>query len=95
MSKLGRIISGKVSLTNDNEKENFMFAMAPASSGLPVNIHLITTDRGSALFEPNIEELWNLETSGIKSRDNQERDDLVMHMFKNTIAKENRRYHGS
>ena len=61
MSKLGWIISGKVSLTNDNEKENFMFAMVPASSGLPVNIHLTTTDRGSALFEPNIEELWNLE----------------------------------
>ena len=67
-SKLGWIISGKVSSTNDNEKENVMFAIAPASSCLLANIHPMTMERGSTLFEPNTEELWNLETIGIKSK---------------------------
>ena len=45
------------------------------------------TERDSSLFEPKIEKLWNLETTETKSKDNQERDDLVMRMFKNTITK--------
>ena len=89
-SKLEWFVSGRVSSTNGNEKENVMFAMTPASSCLPANIHLITTEKGSSLFEPNIEKLWNLETIGIKSKDNQEREDLVM--FKKTITKEGKRY---
>ena len=91
-SKLGWIISGLVSSTNGNEKENVMFSMTSASRCLPANIHLVSTDRDSALFEPNIEELWNLGTTGIKSKDNQGRDDLVMQIFKNTITKEDRRF---
>ena len=70
-SKLGWIISGRVSSTNGNEKENDMFAMTPASSCLPANIHLMNTERDPTLFEPNIEELSNLETIGIKSKHNQ------------------------
>ena len=85
-SKLEWFVSGKVSSINGNEKENVMFAMAPASSCLPANIHLMTTERDSSLFEPNIKELWNLETIEIKSKDNQERCDLVMQMLKNTIT---------
>ena len=50
------------------------------------------TEIDSSLYEPNLEKLWNLETIGIKSTNNQEKDDLVMQMFKNTITKENRRY---
>ena len=65
-----------------------MFAITPASRYLPVDIDLMTMERDSALFEANIEELWNLETIRIKSKANQERDDLVMQMFKNTITKE-------
>ena len=86
--KLLWIISGRASSTNDNEKENIMFAITPASRYLPVDIDLMTMERDSALFEANIEELWNLETIRIKSKANQERDDLVMQMFKNTITKE-------
>ena len=85
-SKLEWFVYGKVSSTNGNEKENVMFAMTPASSCLPANIHLMTTERDSSLFEPNIKELWNLETIEIKSKDNQERCDLVMQMLKNTIT---------
>ena len=70
-SKLGWIISGRVSSTNGNEKENDIFAMTPASSCLPANIHLMNTERDPTLFEPNIEELSNLETIGIKSKHNQ------------------------
>ena len=91
-SKLGWIISGRVSSTNGNEEENVMFAMTPVSSCLPANIHLMTTETGSSYFELNIEKLWNLETIGIKSNDNQERDYLVMQIFKKTITKENKRY---
>ena len=94
-SKLGWIISARVSSTNDNEKENVMFTMTPASSCLPANIYLMIMETDFALFEPNIEELWNLETIGIKSKDNQERDSSVMQMFKKTITKENRRYYVS
>ena len=43
--------------------------MISASSCLAANIHLMTTERNSALFEPNIEKLWNLETIGIKLND--------------------------
>ena len=60
--------SGRASSTNDNEKENVMFAMTPASSYLPADIYRMTTERDSALFETTIKELWNLETIGIKSR---------------------------
>ena len=52
----------------------------------------MTKERDSSLFEPNIEKLWNLKTIGIKSKNNQERDDLVMQVFKNAITKEGRRY---
>ena len=52
----------------------------------------MTTEIDSSLYEPNLEKLWNLETIGIKSKNNQEKDDLVMQMFKNTITKESRRY---
>ena len=65
-----------------------MFAMTSASSSLPANSHLMTTQSDSSLYEPNIKKLWNLETIGIKSKDNQEKDELVMQMFKNTITKE-------
>ena len=44
--------------------------MTPVSSCLPANIHLMTTERDPSLFEPNIEEVLNLETIGIKSKDN-------------------------
>ena len=70
--------------------------MLPASSCLAANIHLMTTERNSALFEPNIEKLWNLETIGIKLNDKwQESDNLLMQMFKNIITKEDRRYQAS
>ena len=52
----------------------------------------MTKERDSSLFEPNIEKLWNLKTIGIKSKNNQKRDDLVMQVFKNAITKEGRRY---
>ena len=44
-SKLGWVVSGRVSSTNDNEKENVMLAMTPASSCLPAITHLMTTER--------------------------------------------------
>ena len=47
-SKLGWIISGRVSSTNGNEEENVMFAMTPVSSCLPANIHLMTTEACSS-----------------------------------------------
>ena len=40
--------------------------MTPTSSYLPAYIHRMTTGRDSVLFETNIEELWNLDTNGIK-----------------------------
>ena len=90
-SKLGWIISGKASSTNDNDKENVMFGVTPTSSYLPGDIHLMTTERNSALFEPNIDEVWNLETIGIKSKDNQEEDNLVIQIFRSTISKNDKR----
>ena len=64
--------------------------MAPASSYFPADIHLMTTKRDSALFEPSIEEPWNFETIKVKQKDNQEREDLVMQTFKNTVTKDRR-----
>ena len=49
-------------------------------------IFILWLERDSSLFEPNIKELWNLETIEIESKDNQERRDLVMQMLKNTIT---------
>ena len=89
---LGWIISGTASSSTDNEKKNTVFPMAPASSYLPADIHLITTKRESTLFEPNIEELWNLETIKVKPKGSQEREDLVMQTFKNAATKEDRRH---
>ena len=90
--KLGWIISGTASSSTDSEKENTVFPMAPESSYLPADIHLMTTKRDSKLFEPNIEELWKLETIKVKPNDNQEREDLVMLTLKNTVTKEDRRH---
>ena len=91
-SEVEWILSCRASSTNGSEQENVIFAMTPVSSCLPSNIHPMAMERDSVLFEANIEELWNLETIGIKSNINQERDDLVMQMFQNTITIEDRRY---
>ena len=67
---------------------NFMLAMKKMSSYISSNIHLLSIKGDTALFEPNIKELRNLEKIGRKPKDKQERDNLVMQMFNNIITKE-------
>ena len=82
--KLGWIMYSRVSSSSENEKENVMFTMKKTSNYLPSDIHLISTKRDTALFEPNIEEIRNLEKIGTKPKGNQEREreSLVKQMFK-------------
>lgn len=72
--KLGWIMYSRVSSSSENETENVMFTMKKTSNYLPSDIHLISTKRDTALFEPNIEEIRNLEKIGTKPKGNQERE---------------------
>ena len=69
-----------------------MLAKTPPLSCLLANIIFMATERDFALFEPTIEELWNLEATEIKSMGKQKRDDLAIQMLKNRITKEDRIY---
>ena len=50
-----------------------MLAIAKTPSYVPSNINLICTKKNTALFEPNVEEPWNTEKTGIKPKNNQEK----------------------
>ena len=63
----------RVSSSTDNDQEYFMLAIAKTSSYVPSNINLISTKKNTALFEPNVEEPWNTEKTGIKPKNNQEK----------------------
>ena len=56
------------------------------------NIHLMNEEDKTTSFEPKLEDMWNLESIGIRPDDPKERDDVALEIFKNTITKENQRY---
>ena len=62
-----------VSSSTDNDQEYFMLAITKTSSYLPSDINLISTKKNTGLFEPNVEEPWNTEKTGIKPKNNQEK----------------------
>ena len=45
-------------------------------------------EKHSTIFEPNVEDKWNLRTIGIKTNVQSERDNLILNMLKNTVTKE-------
>ena len=60
-------------------KEMFLLTL---SSQIPTELHQMDKEKHSAIFEPNVEDLWNLETIGIKSKVQSElfqrrRDDTI------------------
>ena len=63
----------RVSSSTDNDQEYFILAIAKESSYVLSNINLISTKKNTALFEPNVEEPWNTEKTGIKPKNNQEK----------------------
>ena len=90
-SKLGWIMSGRTITTDFQTDESTMFSIR-SSSRLPRDIHFMNEEDRTNLFEPNVEDMWNLESIGIKPDDPKEKDDIALEMFKNTVTKEDQRY---
>ena len=90
-SKLGWIVSGRTITTDFQTDESTMFAIT-SSSRLPRDIHFMNEEDRTNLFEPNVEDMWNLESIGIKPDDPKEKDNIALEMFKNTVTKEDQRY---
>ena len=68
-----------------------MFVMSTAARASAHVLHM-DEDRDSTNFEPDLEDLWKLESIGIKPNDPKEKDDIAMEMFKNSVTKEENRY---
>ena len=61
-SKLGWILSGRVSCSNSETlMENAMFIMTQTSTLLPLEVHHLAHESTADNFEPNTEDLWNLD----------------------------------
>ena len=87
-TKFGWILSGKMTVKKDGTPENTLFVMTQTSSRLPPEVHKMHSENTLSAFQPQIEDLWNLETIGINPKSKDERDDLVMESFKNTVSKQ-------
>jgi len=86
-SKLGWIMSGRATLETVHHDENTMFVLTTFSQ-MPTDLHQMIYEKQLNMFEPNVvEDMWNLESIGIKPKDKTERDDLVLEKFQNTFSR--------
>ena len=91
--KLGWVISGRLSHSNsETVMENAMFSITSTSTLLPPDIHHLANNSTAGIFEPNTEDLWNLDTIGIKERNKLQDDDSIRQAFKDLIKKKNGTY---
>ena len=89
-SKVGWIISGR---TKDDQQqhENTMFVVS-ATNQIAKNVVHMDEKQDVTSFEPHVEDLWKLESIGIRPKDSTEKNDIAMEMFQNTVTKEGERY---
>ena len=89
-STVGWILSGRTSREDQPQDESAMFVMSTTARAAPHVLHM--DDKESMTFEPDLEDLWKLESIGIKPDDPREKDDIAMEMFKNSVIKRDNRY---
>ena len=69
-----------------------MFIMTQTLTMLPLEVHHLSQESTTDIFEPNIEGLWNLDIIGIEEPNKQEGDDAIRQAFKDLVIKNNGRY---
>ena len=69
-----------------------MFIMTQTSTLLPLEVHHLAHESTADNFEPNIEDLWNLDMTGIKDLNTLDDDDAIRQAVKDSIIKKNGRY---
>ena len=90
-SKFGWIICGKTGIHNAENTDNTMFVMTFSQNDILPDTHQVT-EIDDPITQPNIADLWKLETIGIKPEEDKEEEEVWTH-FKNTARKEDNRYH--
>ena len=92
-SKLGWILSGRLFCSNSETiMENVMFIMTQTSTLFPLEVNHLAKELTAEIFEPNIEDLWNLDMNVIIEPNKLEDDDAIKQAFKDSIIKKNGRY---
>ena len=69
-----------------------MFIMTQTLTMLPLEVHHLSHESTTDIFEPDIEGLWNLDIIGIEEPNKQEGDDAIRQAFKDSVIKNNGRY---
>ena len=89
-SKFGWIVCGKTNKRETKTTDNSMFVMSYSQNDYLAETHQVTETK-DPVIEPDIADLWKLETIGIKPDEDKEDEDVWTH-FKNTVRKEDNRY---
>ena len=73
-SILGRILSGRPTCSNSETptKNVMFFNMTQTLTLLPQEVHYLSNNSIADIFEPGQEDLWNLDTIGIREPNKQE-----------------------
>ena len=64
-----------------------MFMKTHTLTRLPLKVHHLTNNSTTDIFEPNIEDLQNLGTIGIKELQKLEDNDSIRQAFKDSVIK--------
>ena len=92
-STLSWMLSGRLSCSNSEKViENAMFIITETSTLLPLRVHHLAHESTADIFEPNIEDLWNLNMISTKKPNKLEDDDAIRQAFKDSIIKKNGGY---
>ena len=92
-SNLDWILSGRLSCSkSETVMENAMSIMMQTSILLPLEVHHLAHESTVDIFEPHVEDLWNLEMICIKKPNKLEDDDAIRQTFKDSIIEKNGRY---
>ena len=69
-----------------------MFIMTQTSTLFPLEVNHLAKESTAKIFEPNIEDLWNLDMNVIIEPNKLEDYDAIKQAFKDSIIKKNGRY---
>ena len=86
------VICGKTTGNEQDIMENSMFVMTYLRSNILLETHHLIEIEDSLQAQPNISDLWKLETIGIKPLEEKSDDKEVMADFQSTVMRKDNRY---
>ena len=91
-SKFGWIISGKTKTNERSRSDSAMFVMTHSSTRLLPELQQFHKTDDSLPTQPNIDDLWKLETIGVTTPEDKKEDEAAMESFNNSVKKVDGRY---